>query len=207
MIVDLQGVGNVLTDPQIHCLDKHRFGKGNLGYEGILMFFNTHTCNEYCKTLGLVNPRLHSKLPDNFELVKEIEDAPAEPTSQVNKLCDLCRKGFKVAYQHYVDQRSKGFELWCNPCTKKRNESMKPGTCCMCGAGFKSSAYWFQMKKTDFPDKCSACRLANRDRMRRELEGDVHEEEPSRFSKKPKKKQQKFEEIVNNIDMNFPCLQ
>jgi vacuole morphology and inheritance protein 14 len=45
MIVDLQGVGNVLTDPQIHCLDKQRFGKGNLGYEGMLMFFNTHQCN------------------------------------------------------------------------------------------------------------------------------------------------------------------
>jgi hypothetical protein len=27
------------------------------------------------------------------------------------------------------------------------------------------------MKKTNFPDKCSACRLENRDRMRRELEG------------------------------------
>jgi hypothetical protein len=41
----------------------------------------------------------------------------------------------------------------------------------MCGKTFKSSAYWFQMKKTDFPDKCSACRLANRERMRAELEG------------------------------------
>lgn len=48
MIVDLQGVGNVLTDPQIHCIDKSKFGKGNLGYEGILMFFNSHNCNEYC---------------------------------------------------------------------------------------------------------------------------------------------------------------
>jgi hypothetical protein len=28
MIVDIQGVENVLTDPQINCLDKHRFGKG-----------------------------------------------------------------------------------------------------------------------------------------------------------------------------------
>jgi hypothetical protein len=41
----------------------------------------------------------------------------------------------------------------------------------MCSKSFKSSAYWFLMKKTDFPDKCSACRLANRERMRLELEG------------------------------------
>ena len=48
MIVDLQGVGNVLTDPQIHCLDRSRFGKGNLGYKGMMMFFNSHHCNEHC---------------------------------------------------------------------------------------------------------------------------------------------------------------
>lgn len=29
------------------------------------------------------------------------------------------------------------------------------------------------MKKTDFPDKCSACRLLNRDKMRAALEGDT----------------------------------
>lgn len=48
MIVDLQGVGNVLTDPQIHCLDKSRFGKGNLGEAGILMFFQSHECSQHC---------------------------------------------------------------------------------------------------------------------------------------------------------------
>ena len=40
----------------------------------------------------------------------------------------------------------------------------------MCGKNFKSSAYWFLRKKTDFPDKCSGCRLANRDRMRQQIE-------------------------------------
>lgn len=77
MIVDIQGVGNVLTDPQIHCLDKSKYGKGNLGYEGILMFFNSHNCNEYCQFLGLVNPRQTSALPNKFQLFtppKEPED-------------------------------------------------------------------------------------------------------------------------------------
>ena len=57
MIVDLQGVNGVLTDPQIHCIDYTRFGKGNLGYEGILKFFFSHKCNQFCKDLGLVNPQ------------------------------------------------------------------------------------------------------------------------------------------------------
>ncbi len=92
MIVDLQGVGNYLTDPQIHCLDKHRFGMGNLGYQGMLMFFNTHECNEHCRTLGLVNPRETGSIPDNgdFKLIKEV-DFDFNPDKRVNKLCDLCK--------------------------------------------------------------------------------------------------------------------
>ena len=174
MIVDLQGVGNILTDPQIHCLDKARFGKGNLGYQGMLMFFNTHQCNEHCEKLGLVNPRLTDRLPSDFQLIAE----PAESELQmrgnthVNKLCDLCRKPFVTSFEHYATQRNEGKELWCDDCTSKRQKSMKAGTCEDCGKGFKSSAYWFLMKKTDFPVKCSGCRLANRERMRRELYGE-----------------------------------
>ena len=41
----------------------------------------------------------------------------------------------------------------------------------MCGKKFKSSAYWFLMKKSEFPDTCCACRLADRERMRAELQG------------------------------------
>ena len=94
MIVDIQGVGNVLTDPQIHCLDKHRFGKGNLGYLGMLMFFNTHECNEHCKNLGLINPRKTGKVSDDdFELIKDI-DYEAHPSYHVHKLCDLCKDPF-----------------------------------------------------------------------------------------------------------------
>lgn len=33
------------------------------------------------------------------------------------------------------------------------------------------------MKKTDFPDKCSPCRLANREKMRAALEGGANPEE------------------------------
>jgi vacuole morphology and inheritance protein 14 len=94
MIVDIQGVGNVLTDPQIHCLDKHRFGKGNLGYLGMLMFFNTHECNEHCQNLGLINPRKTGKVSNgDFELINDI-DYEADPSQRVHKLCDLCKKPF-----------------------------------------------------------------------------------------------------------------
>ena len=130
MIVDLQGVGNVLTDPQIHCLDKDRFGKGNLGYQGMLMFFNTHQCNEHCNALGLLNPRVKGELPLNFKLVADPEEGKTiSSEAKLNKLCDLCRKPFETTYGHYYSQREEAFELWCDPCTKKRDSSFKKGEC------------------------------------------------------------------------------
>uniref|UniRef100_A0AC34FSS3 Alpha-type protein kinase domain-containing protein n=1 Tax=Panagrolaimus sp. ES5 TaxID=591445 RepID=A0AC34FSS3_9BILA len=61
MVVDLQGImikendkyTALLTDPAIHCCDKTRFGKMNLGKAGMEHFFNRHECNEFCKSLRL----------------------------------------------------------------------------------------------------------------------------------------------------------
>jgi len=101
----------VLTDPQIHCVDRKKFGKGNLGYEGILMFFNSHICNEYCTYLGLFNPKTTSVLPnkdnvDRFQLFN-VPPPPESLSKQIQKLCDLCRKPFSVAYSHFAQQRAK----------------------------------------------------------------------------------------------------
>lgn len=53
MVVDIQGVGNTLTDPQIHSLDTDRFGRGNLSCKGMDAFFMNHVCNDICRTLKL----------------------------------------------------------------------------------------------------------------------------------------------------------
>jgi len=52
----------------------------------------------------------------------------------------------------------------------ERKDSMKEGKCIDCGKKFRSSEYWFKMKRTDFPVRCGECRKARRDRMRKELE-------------------------------------
>jgi len=52
IIVDIQGVENTYTDPQVHSTER-RFGLGNLGQEGIDAFFKTHRCNNVCVGLGL----------------------------------------------------------------------------------------------------------------------------------------------------------
>ena len=45
-----------ITDPAIHSqLYKGHFGETNHGKLGIIKFFQTHKCNDYCKKLGLLN--------------------------------------------------------------------------------------------------------------------------------------------------------
>ena len=62
MVVDCQGVFDAtaneftLTDPAIHCTDDATmFGGTNLGKDGVLRFFETHKCNEYCRALKITS--------------------------------------------------------------------------------------------------------------------------------------------------------
>jgi len=55
LICDIQGVGDIYTDPQIHSRNGKGFGKGNLGQKGMNDFLSTHRCNRICKFLRLPN--------------------------------------------------------------------------------------------------------------------------------------------------------
>lgn len=45
MVVDIQGVGDLYTDPQVHSV-KYSFGPGDMGPRGFRQFFRTHRCGQ-----------------------------------------------------------------------------------------------------------------------------------------------------------------
>lgn len=53
VIIDIQGVNDFYTDPQIHTKSGKGFGEGNLGQNGINQFIKTHQCNPLCNFLNL----------------------------------------------------------------------------------------------------------------------------------------------------------
>jgi elongation factor 2 kinase len=60
VVVDVQGVGDTYTDPQIHC-NEGLWGAGNFREKGIAKFRASHKHNNLCLALGMCKPHeVHS---------------------------------------------------------------------------------------------------------------------------------------------------
>ncbi|CAB3410125.1 unnamed protein product [Caenorhabditis bovis] len=53
MVVDIQGVGDLYTDPQIHTVVGTDYGDGNLGTRGMALYLRSHKCNYICHDMDL----------------------------------------------------------------------------------------------------------------------------------------------------------
>jgi hypothetical protein len=172
MIVDLQGVGGVLTDPQIHCLNPKKFGKGNLGYVGIMKFFMSHVCNHYCRRLDLIHPRQNVKIDKDYEFFVD-KFIPPDDNLIISRTCDICRNPFKIKAKTVYENRKKCFDNICEECDAKRKASLKDGDCVVCGSHFKSCEFMYKIKRQQFPDKCMKCRSDTRTKMRNDIEDNL----------------------------------
>ena len=170
-MVDIQGVGNVLTDPLIHCLDENRFDSGNFGYEGILNFFQSHKCNKYCKDLNLIHP-VDSKTVDpayTFYNAKEELQRPSDPHKIINKLCDLCKNPLVTTAGTFYRTKLDKCPMWCPNCSKENKRTKHIGTCADCKGEIRQSMHWYKMMRHDPHERCYGCRVKQRAKLRLEL--------------------------------------
>jgi hypothetical protein len=88
LVCDLQGVGELLTDPVIHTRDHNRFDRSrtNSNEEGFKLFFRTHECNDICRKLKLKSSGPSMFIQHSFEFR---EDWPkmTDAVCCSNKLC------------------------------------------------------------------------------------------------------------------------
>lgn len=143
IVVDIQGVSDIYTDPQIHTLDEHIFGKGNLGKKGIDVFLQTHQCNSICRYLKLTP--IHPKSSMDQGTV------PAQPYMNENRIESIkietrnfyrknpeIRRVVKDEYRYLLGEEQVNELSISSLSTKssspinKNNLSKKSNYCCCC---------------------------------------------------------------------------
>ncbi|GAM21019.1 hypothetical protein SAMD00019534_041940 [Acytostelium subglobosum LB1] len=77
IVIDIQGVDDHYTDPQIHTKDGVGYGAGNLGEKGIEKFLKSHKCNPICIQLDL--PPIGVDLADSRNITRVIRGTMALP--------------------------------------------------------------------------------------------------------------------------------
>lgn len=149
-LVDLQGSGNFLTDPAIHCKWKAgHFGDTDLGPRGIKNAKRSHLCGPLCRKLGLQPFKKDSILGDDENRTNDqLEEALAfcdglgctqRILSQPNKKWNMCEHCLKI------DERTK---------TVVKCKQKLPNTSTRCGVEFQYTTFYYYSKCLTPPSLC-----------------------------------------------------
>ncbi|THD22733.1 Eukaryotic elongation factor 2 kinase [Fasciola hepatica] len=105
LVVDLQGVGDLYTEPQIHTADRVGYSNGNFSPRGMAFFLHSHHCNPLCEWLGLTafdlapselgtntplypQPSVHTRTDEDGEepSVSKASISPKDENSKLKKI-------------------------------------------------------------------------------------------------------------------------
>ncbi|KAI1459989.1 hypothetical protein F4805DRAFT_455378 [Annulohypoxylon moriforme] len=124
LVNDLQGAGNLLTDPAIHTRDENRFKlcNTNLHEEGFKRFMTTHNCNNLCRVLQLRSNKTM------LELGGILQFRTSWPNVENMVYCSnkLCRRSMHRTAAG-ISERFPGY--WCQSCWPQLNSSIVQFRC------------------------------------------------------------------------------
>ncbi|XP_051530146.1 eukaryotic elongation factor 2 kinase isoform X3 [Myxocyprinus asiaticus] len=127
IVVDIQGVGDLYTDPQIHTEKGTDFGDGNLGLRGMALFFHSHLCNKICKSMGLtrfdLSPAETAQLDCTNKLLQQsartvlrgCEELCGSPRVRTTSLGHMPPLLFRLGENSSMDENSETDSIPCSP--------------------------------------------------------------------------------------------
>ncbi|XP_051530145.1 eukaryotic elongation factor 2 kinase isoform X2 [Myxocyprinus asiaticus] len=126
IVVDIQGVGDLYTDPQIHTEKGTDFGDGNLGLRGMALFFHSHLCNKICKSMGLtrfdLSPAETAQLDCTNKLLQSArtvlrgcEELCGSPRVRTTSLGHMPPLLFRLGENSSMDENSETDSIPCSP--------------------------------------------------------------------------------------------
>ncbi|KAI0442591.1 hypothetical protein F4803DRAFT_518413 [Xylaria telfairii] len=157
LVDDLQGVGNLLTDPAVQTKDPERFKlcDGNVNEEGFKFFFSSHKCNALCRKLRLRSTKL-MLIQERFEFREEWPSVRSRVYCS-NKLCRRILRKSTSSSDSTCKTREFPGHYWCTSCLPQLRSSMQKRTCAEAYAvrhRFDFSSFFYESQGQAAPLKC-----------------------------------------------------